>query len=57
MVWAEVEDNNQAQEKALARAESKVNALYHPYGFDMETMIVEKGDNVPVPNHYKIYKA
>lgn len=57
LVWAEVDDNNEIQEKILARAESKINAIYHPYGFDMETMVVEKSDQLPVPNHYKIFKA
>jgi hypothetical protein len=57
LVWAEIEDNNQAQEKILTRAESKINASFHPYGFDMEMMIVESSDNVPIPNHYKIFKA
>lgn len=57
LVWAEVDDNNEAQEKLISRAEAKINAQYHPYGFDMEAMIVERGDNVPVPNHYKIFKA
>ena len=57
LVWAEIDDNNEAQEKALARAESKINATYHPYGFDMEAMVVEKSDKLPIPNHYKIFKA
>lgn len=57
MVWAEIDDNNLFQENALARAESKINAIFHPYGFDMESMIVEKKDNLPIPNHYKVYKA
>ncbi len=57
LVWAEVEDNNEAQEKYLTRAESKINAQYHPYGFDMEAMIVERNDNLPIPNHYKVFKA
>jgi len=57
LVWAEIEDNNDSQEKYLARAESKVNAMFHGYGFDMETMIVEKSDNLPIPNHYKVFKS
>lgn len=57
LVWAEVDDNDEMQEKILSRAESKINAIYHPYGFDMETMIVESSDNMPIPNHYKIFKA
>jgi len=57
LVWAEIEDNDEKQEKALANAEAKINATFHPYGFDMESLIVEKSDNLPVPNHYKIFKA
>ncbi len=57
LVWAEIEDNNVQQENLLSRAESKINAQFHGYGFDMETMIVERGDNLPVPNHYKILKS
>ena len=57
LVWAEIDDNNEAQEKNLARAESKINACFHNYGFDMETMIVAKSDNLPIPNHYKVFKS
>jgi hypothetical protein len=57
MVWAEIEDSNPVQENILARAEARINAIFHPYGFDMETMIVEKSDNLAIPNHYKIFKA
>jgi len=57
LVWAEIENNDEVQEKALARAESKINAKFHPFGFDMESLIVEAGDNMQIPNHYKIYKA
>lgn len=57
MVWAEIDDGNQQMEAALERAESKINATYHPYGFDMESMIIEKSDAIPVPNHYKLFKA
>lgn len=56
LVWAEIDDNSPEQERLLTHAEAKINAVYHPYGFDMETMIVERGDNMPVPNHYQIYK-
>ena len=57
LVWAEIADNDEALEKALLRAESKINAKYHPYGFDMETMIVEHGDGLTIPNHYRVFKA
>ena len=56
LVWAEIEDNQEILERSLTLAEAKINAKFHPYGFDMESMIVEKGDGLPVPNHYKIYK-
>jgi len=57
LVWAEIDDNNIKQENLLSRAESKINAQFHAYGFDMETMIVERGDNLPIPNHYKVFKS
>jgi hypothetical protein len=57
LVWAEVGDDDDQLEKALMRAESKINAKFHPYGFDMETMIVETADKLPIPNHYKVFKA
>ena len=57
LVWAEIGDNDEEQEKVLARAESKVNAMFHSYGFDMETMIVEQSDNLAIPNHYKVFKS
>ena len=57
LVWSEIEDNNEDQERKLIRAESKINAAFHEYGFDMETMIVEQCDNLPIPNHYRIYKS
>lgn len=56
LVWAEVADNDHSMESLLTKAEAKINAKFHPYGFDMESMIVECGDKLPVPNHYKTYK-
>ena len=56
LVWAEIEDGDQSKERLLTLAEAKINAKFHPYGFDMESMIVEKGDKLPVPNHYKTFK-
>ena len=56
LVWAEIQNNQEELEKALTLAEAKINAKFHPYGFDMESMIVEENDGLKVPNHYKIYK-
>lgn len=57
LVWAEIEDNNAVQEKALARAESKVNATFHTQGFDVETTIVEQCDYLKIPEQFSVYKA
>jgi hypothetical protein len=56
LVWAEISDDDHAMEKSLLVAEAKINAKYHPYGFDMETTIVEASDNLSVPNHYQSLK-
>ena len=57
LVWAEIDDDNEEMEKALFLAEAKVNATYHPYGFDMTSVIVEKSDKQSIPNHYKVFRA
>lgn len=56
LVWAEIEDDDETMEKNLLIAEAKINAKFHPFGFDMETTIVETSDNFSVPNHYQILK-
>lgn len=56
LVWAEIKDDDDEMEKTLLIAEAKINAKYHPYGFDMETTIVETSDNFNVPNHYQSLK-
>lgn len=56
LVWAEISDNDHKLESELNLAEAKINAIFHPYGFDMESMIVESGDGLSIPNHYKVFK-
>ena len=56
LVRAEIMDNQEELERKLTLTEAIINAKFHPYGFDMESMIVEKSDGLRVPNHYKIYK-
>lgn len=56
LVWAIVEDNNEELEKQLILAEAQINAKYHHYGYDMTSMIVEKSDRLPIPNHYRELK-
>lgn len=55
LVWAEIEEGDVEMERKLLKAEAVVNAKYHDFGFDMETTIVEQGDRLPVPNHYKVF--
>ncbi len=57
LVWAEIEDDNYAMEHKLIMSEAKVNAKYHEFGYDLTSMIVEQGESLNIPNHYRIYKA
>ncbi len=57
LVWAEVGKGDDELEKKLLKAEAIINSKYHDFGFDMETTVVEAGDQLPVPNHYKLYKS
>lgn len=56
-VWAEVKDDDREMERTLLKAEALINSKYYQYGFDMETTIVEKGDGLKIPNHYKPFKS
>lgn len=57
LVWAEISDDDEKAESTLLKAEAQLNAKYHPFGFDLETTIVEESDNIPIPNHYRVYKS
>ncbi|MEQ8423498.1 MAG: hypothetical protein RIA63_02235 [Cyclobacteriaceae bacterium] len=57
LVWAEINNGDLEQEKNLLRAEAIINSKYHGFGFDMETTIVEAGDRLLIPNHYKLFKS
>lgn len=54
LVWAEIADNDENLEDQLLLAESKVNAYAKQFDFSLDTMIVEKSDNLPVPTHYTV---
>lgn len=56
LVWAEIADNDHDLESQLNLAEAKINAKFHPFGYDMESMIVESGDQLSIPNHYQVFK-
>jgi hypothetical protein len=53
MVWAEIEDGDEAAEDALFMAEAKVNGKFHSKGFYINSTIVEKSDCLNVPPHYQ----
>lgn len=57
LVWAEINNDDEATEDFLLLAEAAVNAKFHAYGYDITSTIVEKRDSLAVPNHYIIYKA
>ena len=52
-VWAVTNDDDEESAKKIILAEAKVNAKYYKYGFYIDSMIMEKSDNYPVPNHYQ----
>ncbi len=56
LLWAEIKDHDEETENKLILAEAKVNAAFHPFGFDMVSTIVETSDKAKAPNHYKIIK-
>lgn len=53
LVWSEINDNDEATEDALLIAEAKVNGKYIKNGFFINSTIIEKSDNLPIPPHYQ----
>lgn len=53
LVWAEINDDDDAMEDALLIAEAKVNGKYVKNGFFINSTIIEKSDNLPIPPHYQ----
>ncbi len=53
LVWAEINDNDETAEDNLLLAEARVNGKYYDNGFYLNSTIVEKSDNLPVPPHYQ----
>ena len=53
LVWSEIEDNDEAMEDALLICEAKINGKYSEQGFYINSTIIERSDNIPVPAHYK----
>jgi hypothetical protein len=56
LVWAEIKDDDDEMENFLLLAEAKVNSIYHKYGYDLTSTIVEVRDKLSIPNHYSAFK-
>jgi hypothetical protein len=52
LVWAQIEDSDDATEDALILSEAKANAKYSENGFYVSSTIVEESDKLNVPPHY-----
>lgn len=52
LVWAVIEDDDEATEDALLISEAKVNGKYYKHGFYLNSTIIEKSDKIPTPPHY-----
>ena len=53
LVWAEVGDDDENTINQLILAEAKTNADCYNNDFKIATTVVEQGENVEVPPHYK----
>ena len=56
LVWAQIPSDNEDFENALILAEAEANAKYADNGFYISSTIVEDGDNLPIPPHYREIK-
>lgn len=56
LVWAEINNYDEASESGLILAEAKTNAEFSNFGFHISSTIVEQGDKLSVPPHYSSIK-
>ncbi len=52
LVWAEINNEDERTEDGLILSAAKVNNEFSKYGFHISSTIVEKDDNLEIPNHY-----
>lgn len=57
LVWATIQDNDEASENKLILSKSKTNAEFIKDRLSIDIMITEESDNFPIPSQYKILKA
>ena len=53
LVWADIENDDELTEDALILSAAKVNYAFSTFGFHISSTIVEVGDKLNVPKHYK----
>lgn len=52
LAWAEIKENDETTEDQILLAEAKVNSIARNYSFNLDTMIIEDADRLPLPPHY-----
>ncbi len=56
LVWAQIPNNSEEYENALILAEAEANSKFADNGFFISSTIVEEGDGLPIPPHYREIK-
>ena len=54
LMWIELRREDELLEDQLTLLEAEVNAQFHDWGYDLDLMIVEATDAIPVPEHYSV---
>lgn len=52
LVWAEIDDDDEAREDSLLLAETKTNVYARQFDLCIDILVVEKSDLLNVPDHY-----
>lgn len=53
LVWSEIKDDDEETEDALLLIEAKINGKYRPFGFYVNSTIIEESDRISIPPHYQ----
>jgi hypothetical protein len=56
LVWSEIKDDDDKAEDCLIMLQAKINAKYGERGYRLSNTIVEEGENIPLPTHYRQIK-
>lgn len=52
-IWAIVDDYDENAEREIILSTAKTNAAFHDLGLRIDTTILEKSDNFPIPNQFQ----